>query len=81
MNRIQRLRKESGLEVQDRIDLSVRAGGRVARSLDAHREFIMSETLALTLDTDGAEAAPASGSTELDLDGESVRIALAVADR
>ena len=81
VSRIQRLRKESGLEVQDRIDLTVSARGRVARSLEAHRDFIMAETLALSLDTEDGRPAAASGSAELDLDGENVRIGLALAER
>jgi isoleucyl-tRNA synthetase len=49
INRIQRLRKDAGLEVSDRIRLSIAADGEVEAAALAHRTFIASETLAVDL--------------------------------
>jgi isoleucyl-tRNA synthetase len=88
VNRVQRLRKDSGLEVQDRIALRVRSAGRVARAVEEHRDFIMGETLALTLEAepigheegDGAldprTAADLAGNATVELDGEDAWIGL-----
>jgi len=51
VNRIQRLRKESGLEITDRIRLGVFGPEEVLRAAEVHREFIAGETLALSLET------------------------------
>ena len=50
VSRIQTLRKESGFEVTDRVQLHIHAGGdeRVARAVRSHAGWILSETLALT---------------------------------
>ncbi|MDP2360320.1 MAG: isoleucine--tRNA ligase [bacterium] len=49
INRVQNLRKESGLAVSDRIELIVRDGPELRAVLDAHGERVARETLALTL--------------------------------
>jgi isoleucyl-tRNA synthetase len=78
VNRVQNLRKESGLEVQDRIRLGVFGDGEI---LDVAREWgrtVADETLAVELETssvndfEGYEA-----SREVDLDGVAGTIALA----
>jgi len=77
VNRVQRLRKDSGLEVSDRIRLSIAGEPDVLEAADAHRAFIEGETLAVELLTgadptvDGFEA-----SREVDLDGVVATIAL-----
>jgi isoleucyl-tRNA synthetase len=88
VNRVQRLRRDSGLEVQDRIVLRVRSAGRVARAVEEHRDFIMGETLALTLQAeprgpDGGDGAPdpraeadLAGNATVELDGEDAWIGL-----
>jgi isoleucyl-tRNA synthetase len=43
---VQDARKQAGLEVSDRISLGVSGSAGVARALAAHRDYIMSETLA-----------------------------------
>jgi isoleucyl-tRNA synthetase len=43
---VQDARKQSGLEVSDRIELFIEGDDAVAAALAAHRDFIMSETLA-----------------------------------
>jgi isoleucyl-tRNA synthetase len=68
---VQDLRKEAGLRVEDRIELAVKAEGEVAEALAAHRDYLVSETLAVTLhgapQGDGHDA-------RVELDGQSVRL-------
>ncbi|MEZ4705465.1 MAG: isoleucine--tRNA ligase [Bdellovibrionota bacterium] len=45
INRIQRFRKDSGLEVEDRIDLSVEASEELQRAFEPHKTLIEKETL------------------------------------
>ena len=82
VNRVQNLRKETGLEVQDRIRLGIFGDGEI---LDVSREwgeFVGRETLATELETgsvtdfEGYEA-----TREVDLDGVVGTIALARARR
>ena len=54
VNRIQNLRKDSGLEVTDRIDIVLTAGEKLAAALSHNLNYICSETLAdnLRISTD-----------------------------
>lgn len=54
VNRIQRLRKDSGLEITDRIRLAISGPQEIRSAADRFREFISGETLAVSL-TLGAE--------------------------
>ena len=47
---IQNLRKESGLDVSDRIQLSMTASDNVRRAVTNFRDYLMDETLAVTLE-------------------------------
>ena len=55
VNRVQNLRKEAGLEVTDRIALSIGGNAAVAEALAEHRAYVTSEVLAdeLALDANG----------------------------
>jgi isoleucyl-tRNA synthetase len=68
---VQDLRKAAGLEVADRIELAVKADGQVAAAVEAHRDYLLGETLATSLhgapQGDGHDA-------RVDLDGHEVRI-------
>ncbi|CAN5767246.1 isoleucine--tRNA ligase [soil metagenome] len=73
VNRVQRLRKESGLAVSDRIVLAVTGDDEVHRALGRHTGYIMSETLAVEL----VDPAAGDGSVTMqdaDLDGVGARI-------
>jgi isoleucyl-tRNA synthetase len=64
INRIQNMRKSNELDVTDRITISSAAGDELRRALDAHREYITSETLATGLvwtDVDGGEVVDING--------------------
>jgi isoleucyl-tRNA synthetase len=53
---IQTARKEAGLHVSDRIELVIDATGETAAAIEAHRTYVMQETLATALTL--GEAAP-----------------------
>ncbi|HEX6913070.1 MAG TPA: isoleucine--tRNA ligase [Longimicrobium sp.] len=78
VNRVQNLRKESGLEVQDRIRLGIFGDGEI---LDVAREWgrtVADETLALELETGSVnDDERYEASREVDLDGVAGTIALA----
>ena len=52
INRIQNIRKESGLEVTDRIRLSIQRTDEVAESVEAFGGLIASQTLAVSISVD-----------------------------
>ncbi len=47
INRLQKMRKQAGFEVVDRIDVEYQATGELAQAIESHREWIGNETLAL----------------------------------
>lgn len=70
VNRVQKLRKDSGLDVTDRIRLHFAADELLAATLDSQREYIMHETLAV-------EMLPGTGDfEEIDLGGQQCRVAI-----
>ena len=50
---VQDARKSAGLEISDRIMLTITGSGRVQTALQQHREYLMGETLADSLSADG----------------------------
>ena len=52
VNRVQRLRKDSGLEITDRIELGIAGAAGLQDATISHRDFISGETLALELVVD-----------------------------
>ena len=48
--KVNELRKQAGLRVEDRITLLVDADGDVRRAVDAHREWLQAETLAVAIE-------------------------------
>jgi len=65
VNRIQRLRKDAGLEITDRIRLVIRGETDVREAVEGHEDFISGETLASRLELlevrEGAEAEDGGG--------------------
>ena len=57
---IQQARKDAGLDVSDRIKLSVTGSASVLAAVAAHRELVMGETLALELEASEAELSEGS---------------------
>ncbi len=76
INRVQRLRKDSGLEIADRIRLAVAGPGELFDALRTHEDFVKSETLATELEFDPAAVAAAAFSREVELDGLAATVAL-----
>ena len=77
VSRVQRLRKDSGLAVSDRIRLLVVGDAAVQEAMRAHAAWIAQETLARECVIADALPTPAWPATaEVDLDGAMARIAL-----
>jgi isoleucyl-tRNA synthetase len=79
VNRVQRLRREEGFEVSDRIRLGIFGDAEVVRAAEAHRAFIAAETLALEF-VAGGEVVPGRHGAlrEVEIDGARVQIGLSV---
>jgi isoleucyl-tRNA synthetase len=78
VNRVQNLRKESGLEVQDRIRLGIFGDGEILDVSAAWGPFVAGETLAVELETGSVNDFEGyESSREVDLDGVAGTIALA----
>jgi len=76
VNRIQRLRRDAGLDVSDRIRLGIYGNSQVAASVEAHGPSIARETLAVELKT-GPQPPADEAVNQVDLDGTAIWIALA----
>jgi isoleucyl-tRNA synthetase len=76
VNRIQNLRKDAGLEVQDKINLQLETeNSDVKAAVDYFKNYICEETQAVTFEVkNGIENA-----TEIDLDGMLLKLSLTVA--
>ena len=75
VNRIQRLRRDAGLEVSDRIRLWVTGDEDVETAVERHRDYIAREVLAVSLERSSSPG-EAHG-RDVELDGVTARIALA----
>jgi isoleucyl-tRNA synthetase len=77
---IQRIRKEAGLAVSDRIRVALVGDSEILSAVSAHRDWIAGEILARELAVGGSFEGPQPGDYDavrtLDLDGHSVRIAI-----
>jgi isoleucyl-tRNA synthetase len=76
VSRIQRLRKESGLEVSDRIRLWIAGGSAVDEAVAAFGGWISEETLARELHVGEAPQDTNYARAEVDLEGVTARLAL-----
>lgn len=79
INRVQRMRKESGLNVTDRIRLGFRGTERVTPALKDFQSYIADETLAVSVDIDGAGGGAGIHHQKFPLDGGEVEIWLSKA--
>lgn len=73
VSRIQNLRKESGFEVTDRINITFKAEALISDAIITMTEYVMNETLAETVMSNTSLA----DGTELDLDGNAVFVTIA----
>jgi isoleucyl-tRNA synthetase len=76
VNRIQRLRRDSGLDVSDRIDLWIGGDTDARKAAERHQDYIVGETLALSLELDGEPDQETVERREVELDDVGARIAL-----
>ena len=72
VHHVQRARKESGLEISDRIGVVFAAGGDLRQAIVKHRDYVAGETLALTL-----EAGAVDDAFEASIDGQPMAFAIA----
>ena len=75
VNKIQNMRKSSGLEVTDRIEVRVRSSERLKSAAGRYEEFIKTETLARKLEF--TDTAAPQGSVEWNINGEKAMITVA----
>ena len=71
VSKVQNLRKEMNFEVSDRIGIVYEADAEVAAALAQFRDYIAAEVLA-------TEFVPGAGTTELDINGRAVKVAVKV---
>jgi len=76
ISRIQRLRKESGLAVSDRIALVVGGGSDVVEAVQVHREWIADEVLAIELVVGEGGRNGQPDMTTIDLDGIAATVSI-----
>ncbi|MFS6554396.1 DUF5915 domain-containing protein, partial [Parabacteroides distasonis] len=58
INRVQNIRKDSGLEITDRINVTITENESVQKAVDSYQEYIMTQVLADSIvlaDNDGTE--------------------------
>ncbi|MDP2498343.1 MAG: isoleucine--tRNA ligase [Candidatus Palauibacterales bacterium] len=75
VSRVQRFRRDAGLDVDDRIRLVVAGDEEVEAAVRAHREYVAGETLALELEV-GQAADGRDHVTELNVDDHPLRLGL-----
>ena len=76
VSRVQRLRREAGLAVSDRIRLAVAGSRSLEEVVRSHSDGIGGETLALEIETGVEATAVLEHVQELEIDGELVTVAL-----
>jgi isoleucyl-tRNA synthetase len=77
VNRIQRLRKDAGLEITDRIELAIGGADAIRAAAELHRTFIGGETLAIAVSVNGPVAERDFPHVrEVDIDGTPATIGL-----
>ncbi len=74
VRRVQDLRKNAGLDIADRIEVAYQASDGLAQAVEAFRDYIMNETLTLSLSAGAVMADMAT--VEDSFDGETVKIGL-----
>ncbi len=76
VNRIQNLRKDSGLEITDRISLWVQAPSPLREALLAHSEWVASEVLAVGLAWDLQGVPASTAPVDVEVEGLTCQVAL-----
>ena len=76
VSRIQALRKESGLDITDRIALSLQGSAKVLDAVNNNEAYIKAETLATTLSVATLDLSTAAKGKEETVNGEICRLSL-----
>jgi isoleucyl-tRNA synthetase len=77
VNRLQNLRKDSGMEVQDKIYVTYSsADAQMNQAIDAYKEYIQKETQSLSL----VPSEKISNGTVIDIDGIELTVEITVAN-
>jgi len=76
VSRVQRLRRDAGLDVSDRIRLAIAGPERIEAAVRTHADWIGGETLAVELATGGEAVGRLEHQAELDVEGDRVVAAL-----
>lgn len=74
VNRIQKLRKDSGLQLDNRIELQVKAPDSIKEAIESYEKYIKDQTLALRLEHVESLNYPHQG--QFDIDGTKLEAAL-----
>ena len=72
INRIQNIRKDSGFEVTDKIDVQIEALPAVCEALESYRDYVASQTLAVSVSA--VDDVKGESVVETDIDDQPVRI-------
>ncbi|HIE10849.1 MAG TPA: isoleucine--tRNA ligase [Kiritimatiellae bacterium] len=75
VNRVQRLRKELGLAISDRIRMGVQGSDRLLQALRENAEYVMAETLCISWELGRANA----DAKVVEIQGQEVRVQIEVA--
>ncbi len=65
VNRVQNFRKDSGLQVTDRIDIQIQAGDEITRAVEQFQDYIKAETQGRSLTAVGSLTTEFKGTFEL----------------
>jgi isoleucyl-tRNA synthetase len=76
VNRIQRLRKDRGLAVSDRIRLGIFGADNVQRAVEQHGSYIAAETLAVEVESSADPGDAWADAHDVNVDGVEARIAV-----
>jgi isoleucyl-tRNA synthetase len=77
VSRVQRMRKDAGFEVADRIRVGVSGADDVLRATEQHRDWIAGEVLATAIAAGDWTEGDYAAVQALDLDGHGVRVGIA----
>jgi isoleucyl-tRNA synthetase len=75
VSRVQKMRKDSGFAVSDRIRLGLYGDSEVQEAVNRHGKWIADEVLALQLETGGIDDEK-NATQALDLEGRTVKVAI-----
>jgi isoleucyl-tRNA synthetase len=76
VNRVQRLRRDAGLEVTDRIRLSIRGAEAIETAAREHEEYIAGETLALEVVVADEEAGGLEFAEDVEIDNNRATVSV-----